>query len=113
VVVVLLLVAGLGAADEPRKDTPGQAVARMVYYSGHVQGVGFRATAVEIARGHPVTGWVKNLADGRVQLFVEGSEKPVEQFLTAIRRRWQKNIEKEQVEERKPTGEHRSFVVKR
>src|SRR5437867_4224720 len=46
--------------DEPKKDTTDRPVARMVHYSGRVQGVGFRAAVVEIARGRPVSGWVKN-----------------------------------------------------
>jgi acylphosphatase len=83
----------------------------MVHYSGRVQGVGFRATVVDIARDHPVTGWVKNLADGRVQLLVEGKEEDVKKFLLAIRTRWKKNIEKEQTEEKTPTGKYQSFGV--
>jgi acylphosphatase len=97
---------------------PGRAEARladvgpMVYYSGQVQGVGFRATAAEIAKGYKVTGWVKNLDDGRVQLVVEGTDEEVRKFLEAVRNRWKKNIEKAQVEERKPTGEFKGFSVR-
>ncbi len=42
--------------------------AKQVFYSGYVQGVGFRYTVKNIASGYEVTGWVKNLPDGRVEL---------------------------------------------
>lgn len=42
--------------------------ARQVFYSGKVQGVGFRYTVKRIAGGFEVLGWVKNLPDGRVEL---------------------------------------------
>jgi acylphosphatase len=42
--------------------------ARRVFYEGHVQGVGFRYATKNIARGFDVTGTVRNLPDGRVQL---------------------------------------------
>jgi acylphosphatase len=49
-----------------------------------VQGVGFRAHARHLARGHAVTGFVRNLPDGRVHLVVEGSKEDVEAFLEEI-----------------------------
>jgi acylphosphatase len=104
----LLAAVRSASAEEPPRNT----IARMVYYSGQVQGVGFRATVATMARDHPVTGWVKNLDDGRVQLVVEGKEDDVNKFLAAVRTRWQKNIDKEQVEERKPSGEQRTFSVR-
>jgi acylphosphatase len=85
--------------------------ARMVYYSGKVQGVSFRATAAEIAKDYPVTGWVKNLADGRVQLLVEGPEEDVDKFLKAIRTRWKDNIEKEKIDNQDVSGKFKSFDV--
>jgi len=109
--VALLLLGVVAAADDPKKDVPA-AVAREVYYSGRVQGVGFRAAAVEIARDYPVTGWVKNLDDGRVQLLVEGKEEDVKKFLDAVRKRWKWNIEKEDAEEKKPTGEYKTFSIR-
>jgi len=102
------LLAVMVPVDEAKKP-----VARMVHYSGEVQGVGFRATAVDIAKDYPVTGWVKNLADGRVQLLVEGKEEDVKRFLLAVRKRWPKNIEKEQVEEKTPAGKFRNFSIMR
>ena len=60
------------------------AAARHVFYEGRVQGVGFRYTVKRIARGYEVVGWVRNLADGRVELQVSGDEPEVEGFLEGI-----------------------------
>ena len=57
---------------------------REVYYSGRVQGVGFRYTARSVARGFSVTGFVKNLSDGRVHLVVEGQAAEVRAFLNSL-----------------------------
>jgi acylphosphatase len=84
---------------------------KAVYYSGRVQGVGFRAATTAIAKKYAVTGWVKNLKDGRVQLVVEGSEEEVKNFLKAVREHWKKNIEKEATEKREPTGKYKTFEV--
>ena len=55
-----------------------------VFYEGHVQGVGFRYTVRHIAKGFDVTGWVRNLRDGRVEMQVNGTEDEVRAFLEAI-----------------------------
>ena len=54
------------------------------YYEGKVQGVGFRASILSLAKGFEVTGWVKNLPDSRVELFVTGNETETDDFLQAI-----------------------------
>lgn len=54
-------------------------------YSGHVQGVGFRHTARSVATGFEVTGTVRNLEDGRVQLVAEGDQDELRAFREAIR----------------------------
>jgi acylphosphatase len=107
--LALLVLAFAVRADEPT----AKPIARLVHYTGRVQGVGFRATAVRIARGYPVTGRVRNLADGRVELLVEGSEEDVKKFLEAVRWRWRDEIEKEQIEAKEPTGKYRTFGVER
>jgi acylphosphatase len=91
----------------------GRMIGRMVHYSGIVQGVGFRAVARELARKWPVTGWVKNLADGRVQLLVEGTERDVEDFLQELRDYWKGHVEGEDVQVRQAAGQQRSFEVVR
>ncbi len=58
-----------------------------VYFTGHVQGVGFRYTTLQVAKEFEVTGRVQNLADGRVQLDVEGSPQQVNAFIAAVEER--------------------------
>ena len=55
------------------------------FYSGRVQGVGFRVTAEETAAQLHLVGWVKNLRDGRVELVAEGDEKALVRFLNEMR----------------------------
>jgi acylphosphatase len=62
-----------------------------VFFSGMVQGVGFRFTAERLARRFPVTGFVRNLEDGRVEVTAEGEETSLAEFLTAIRESGMKN----------------------
>ncbi len=54
------------------------------YYEGKVQGVGFRASILSLAKGYEVTGWVKNLPDGRVEVFSTGDEMEIDDFLKEI-----------------------------
>ena len=56
-----------------------------IIYSGRVQGVGFRYAAKMTARGFEVTGTVRNLPDGRVELVAEGERAELEAFREAIR----------------------------
>jgi acylphosphatase len=61
-------------------------VARRFLVSGRVQGVGFRFFAEEAARVEGLTGWARNLPDGRVELLAEGDREAVERFEHKIRR---------------------------
>ena len=56
-----------------------------IFYSGTVQGVGFRYTTKAAAAGFEVTGTVRNLPDGRVELIAEGARGELEAFRDAIR----------------------------
>jgi acylphosphatase len=59
-------------------------ISLQVFYEGHVQGVGFRFTVRHIAKGFDVTGWVRNLPDGRVELQVSGDQEEVRAFLDQV-----------------------------
>jgi acylphosphatase len=56
-----------------------------IWYSGSVQGVGFRYTAKTVATGFEITGIIRNLPDGRVELVCEGARKELEEFRAALR----------------------------
>jgi acylphosphatase len=60
---------------------------REVHYRGMVQGVGFRYTTRRIAAGFRVSGFVQNLADGRVRVVVEGASDELDRFLAAVAER--------------------------
>ncbi len=59
--------------------------ALQVFYEGRVQGVGFRYSVKQIAKGFDVTGWVRNLPDGRVELQMKGEPDELRAFLEAVR----------------------------
>lgn len=84
-----------------------------VFYSGRVHGVGFRYTAERLALEANLSGWVKNLADGRVELVCEGSREKAEAFLERIRQSAElaRHIRAAAVRWEKPTGEFFEFRV--
>jgi acylphosphatase len=61
-------------------------VARRLLVSGRVQGVGFRWFTRDAATREGVSGWVRNLPDGRVEAFVEGEAEAVARVERAVRR---------------------------
>ena len=60
-------------------------IAKHIFYSGRVQGVGFRYATKQLATGYDVSGWVKNLPDGRVEMLVLAQDsEELEAFLTEL-----------------------------
>jgi acylphosphatase len=59
-------------------------ISLQIFYEGHVQGVGFRWSVRDVAKGFDVTGWVRNLPDDRVELQVTGEENEVRAFLDRV-----------------------------
>lgn len=57
-----------------------------IYFSGRVQGVGFRYHAYRIAGNLGLTGWVQNLYDGRVEMEVQGKRRLIEELIEELRR---------------------------
>jgi acylphosphatase len=83
-----------------------------VFYSGTVQGVGFRYTVQRLAGGFAVTGFVRNLQDGRVQLIAEGVASELTRFLAAIRTEMSQFIRGAATDRRPATGEFSSFTIR-
>ena len=83
-----------------------------IFYSGRVQGVGFRYTAKNVATGYEVTGVVRNLSDGRVELLAEGLKDELEAFQQGIRESGLGPlISNEEVRWEDPHGEYRGFEI--
>jgi len=83
-----------------------------VFFSGRVQGVGFRYTTMEVARGFEVTGSVMNLADGRVQLEAEGRAEEVAAFIAAVADRMHGHIRKTERTGAVRPAQFRDFAIK-
>lgn len=83
-----------------------------VFYSGRVQGVGFRYTAESIAHRLELTGWVKNLQDGRVELVCEGPKEKIEElFASLLEGAMGRHIKKTDCRWEEPTNEFKDFRV--
>ncbi|MHC4063484.1 MAG: acylphosphatase [Planctomycetota bacterium] len=87
------------------------SVRRTVLFSGRVQGVGFRYTAIRVAAGFSVTGSVRNLADGRVELIAEGAEEELDSFVDAVRGDMGRHITEVSVSESPATDAYRGFSI--
>ena len=83
-----------------------------LYYQGRVQGVGFRWAVREVATGFDVTGWVRNLSDGRVELVAEGERPELGAFQTAIPKAGLRRFIRSATEDwSNGTGEFRGFEI--
>ena len=85
-----------------------------VLYSGRVQGVGFRYQAKQLAAGFEITGVVRNLADGRVELVAEGASAELKEFQQAVRDSGLGPLIRDEVELwSEPDGGFRGFEIVR
>jgi acylphosphatase len=96
--------------NEPKR-TP--RCRRRIVFEGRVQGVGFRYTAASAARTYRVNGYVRNCADGTVELLIEGSPDSVEHLLRSIGESFAGNIERQLVEELEFPERFDSFEIRR
>ena len=82
-----------------------------ILFFGFVQGVGFRYTTYSLAKRFAVTGFVRNLRDGSVELVAEGAAAEIERFLDALRERLGEYIEREEILREPATGEFEGFRI--
>ena len=83
-----------------------------ILYSGRVQGVGFRYTVRDLAEGLGITGWVRNLRDGKVEILAEFEENILNDFLEQVRGEFSAYIRDVQIDWKPATGEFSGFTIK-
>lgn len=81
--------------------------------SGHVQGVGYRYSSCHYAQSLALLGWVKNRADGRVEMVAEGDNISLEQLLIWLKKGPRfANVDKVEVQQLPTTGEFTEFNIR-
>ncbi len=83
-----------------------------IFYSGSVQGVGFRYTVERYALDLDLKGWVRNLPDQRVELIVEGSQEKIDELCQRIDAHFQGYIRGQEQELTEVKGEFEDFKVR-
>lgn len=83
-----------------------------VYYSGIVQGVGFRYTVKRLACDSGISGWVRNLSDGRVELIAQGSKNEIQNFLLDIDRHFKDYIKSKTVDYTQGMSNFSAFEIR-
>lgn len=83
-----------------------------VFFTGHVQGVGFRYSALQIAKEFDVAGFVCNLPDGRVHLEAEGRAAEVAAFITGVEERMHGHVRKTERAAGRRVPQFSGFIIK-
>lgn len=81
-------------------------------FTGDVQGVGFRFTASHLAKEFNISGWVKNLTNGSVELVAEGKKDNLDTFLNLLEREMTFYIKSKQIDHAAGEKEFHSFSIK-
>ena len=84
-----------------------------VFFYGSVQGVGFRYTAAKLAHENGLSGWVRNISDGRVEVECEGGEEALRSFLAALSEEFEGYVTDVQPEWSAARNEFIGFEVRR
>lgn len=86
-------------------------VAKHVIFAGTVQGVGFRFTAHRIANHHDLTGFVRNLPDGTVEMLAQGKPEDIDNCIQDIKESFGGYIRKTEIEDTAPNPRHTDFKI--
>jgi serine/threonine-protein kinase RsbW len=102
---------GTGDSAACPKEAAEGTVRRTMHFSGNVQGVGFRFNAESIASRFTLTGYVRNLPDGRVELVAEGDKAELDRFQKSIEQSMNGHIQRVEVQDSSPSCEFLSFRI--
>ena len=86
-------------------------IAKHIVFSGRVQGVGFRFTAHRIAGRHQLTGYVRNLRDGTVEMLAQGKAEDIDECIRDIQESLPGYVRKVNIQEVTPDPRHRDFKI--
>ncbi|MBN3039263.1 MAG: acylphosphatase [Candidatus Omnitrophica bacterium] len=100
----------MSSEKETRKQHENRRV--HVFYSGRVQGVGFRFTVERLAAGLELRGWVRNLSDGRVEMVCEGRESGLVRILEKIDSSFSGYIRQKDINWKPYSGEFSNFDIR-
>ncbi|HSH09784.1 MAG TPA: acylphosphatase [Oceanipulchritudo sp.] len=96
----------------PRPAVPEREILHAtVFFNGRVQGVGFRYHTLQIAKEFEVSGYVRNLDDGRVQVEAEGEEAEVRAFVAEVQDRLSVFIRKTALTEVRRAPHYKGFTI--
>lgn len=99
------------SAADPAEGKSSASVRRVIFFSGRVQGVGFRYTTERIACRYDVKGFVRNLSDGRVELVAEGTVNDLDGVQRAVEEAMHGYIDRTHAADTSPTGEFAAFRI--
>ena len=85
---------------------------RIIHFAGRVQGVGFRYVTCRVAAGHDVSGYVRNLPDGRVECVAEGEAGEIDAFVAELRQAMGRYIRQATQQVAEHTGGFAGFTVR-
>ena len=85
---------------------------QLVYFAGQVQGVGFRYTARRLASRYAVSGYVRNLPDGRVEVVVEGPPSELVSFVDDLRKTMDSYVQHCDIQRAPASGEFDAFEIR-
>ena len=86
-------------------------VAKHIIFVGHVQGVGFRFTAYHMANRHRLTGFVRNLPDGTVEMLAQGGANDIDECIQDIQDSFAGYIRDIKIEEVPPDPNYKEFRI--
>jgi acylphosphatase len=86
-------------------------VAKQIIFVGHVQGVGFRFTAHRMAGRHQLTGFVRNLRDGSVEMVAQGSAGDIEDCIRDIKESFPGYVREVIINDIPPDAKHTGFKI--
>ena len=84
-----------------------------IYFSGSVQGVGFRFTSKQVSRLFDIVGTVQNLADGRVKMICEGDPAQIRAFIEKVAQSTHGRVTDTEILDGPITGEFKGFEIVR